>query len=169
MNIVPTNANYNYFTLNQNVVALNYKFPFLNVQIIGNSVLGKNLYVIKLGKGPKKVFYSASFHANEWITSVVLMKFVEDYCDAYVNNSKLYGYSVRNLFNSASIYIMPMVNPDGVDLVTDSLNELSYGYLNAKNIAQNFPSIPFTDGWKANINGVDFKKYQTYYNAVLKS
>lgn len=114
MNIVQTDRNYNYSVLRQNLVSLNYAFPFLNIQTVGNSVLGKNIYVIKLGKGPKKVFYSASIHANESITSIVLMKFIEDYCDAYVSNSKLYGYSVRSLFNNVSIFIMPMVNPDGV-------------------------------------------------------
>ena len=160
MNIVPTDRTYNYFLLTQNLLLLNHTFPFLNIQTVGNSVLGKNLYVIKLGNGSRKVFYSASFHANEWITSVVMMKFIEDYCNSYVNNSTLYNYSVKNLFDSASIYIMPMVNPDGVDLVTGSLSTSSNAYLNAKRIAYNYPSIPFPDGWKANINGVDFKIYQ---------
>ena len=114
MSIVPTNVNYNYSLMSQNLATLNRTYPFLNVQTVGNSVLGKNIYVVKLGKGTKKVFYSASIHANEWITSVLLMKFIEDYCITYNNNSRLYGYSVRRLFNSVSIYIMPMVNPDGV-------------------------------------------------------
>lgn len=162
MSIVSTDKNYSYTTLYRDLATLNYKYPFLNIQIAGNSVLGKNLFVVKLGKGSKKVFYTASFHANEWITSVVMMKFIEDYCEAYANNSKLYGYSVRNLFNNTSIYIMPMVNPDGVDLVTDNLSKISYGYLNALNIANQFPNIPFVDGWKANINGVDLKNYQPF-------
>lgn len=143
MIIVPTNVNYNYSLLFQNLITLNHTYPFLNIQSVGNSVLGKNIYVVKLGKGSKKVFYSASIHANEWITSVLLMKFIEDYCIAYNNNSKLYGYSIRKLFNSVSIYIMPMVNPDGVDLVTDNLNKSSLAYLSALNISRQFPDIPF--------------------------
>ena len=143
MSIVPTNVNYNYSLMSQNLATLNRTYPFLNVQTVGNSVLGKNIYVVKLGKGTKKVFYSASIHANEWITSILLMKFIEDYCIAYNNNSRLYGYSVRRLFNSVSIYIMPMVNPDGVDLVTDNLNKYSLAYLNALNISRQFPDIPF--------------------------
>ena len=143
MSIVPTNVNYGYFLMRQNLSILNRTYPFLNIQTVGNSVLGKNIYVVRLGRGPKKVFYSASFHANEWITSVLLMKFIEDYCEAYNNNSNLYGYSVRNLFNSVSIYIMPMVNPDGVDLVTGFLSRNSFAYLNAQNIANDFPDITF--------------------------
>ena len=96
---------------------------------------GTPIYVVKLGRGSNQVFYSGSIHANEWITSVVLMKFIEDYANGYVNNSNLYGYSVRNLFNSSSIYIMPMVNPDGVDLVTGNINSTSLAYRKALNIA----------------------------------
>ena len=143
MNIVNTNTKYNSSLLVQNLVALVRLYPFLNLQVIGKSVLGKNLYVIRLGNGPNRVFYSASFHANEWITSVVLMKFIEDYCNSYVNNSSLYGYNVRDLFSSSSIYIMPMVNPDGVDLVTDFLLVTSPAYRKAIEISNNFSNVPF--------------------------
>lgn len=114
MSIVFTNVSYNSNLLRQNLNMLLRAYPFLNVQTVGNSVLGKPIYVLKLGRGTKKVFYSASIHANEWITTPLLIKFVEDYCISYVNRSNLHGYSIRNLFNSVSIYIMPMVNPDGV-------------------------------------------------------
>ena len=46
MSIVPTNQNYGYLTLRQNLIALNTIYPFLNIQTVGNSVLGKNIYVV---------------------------------------------------------------------------------------------------------------------------
>ena len=162
MGIVPTNVNYTYSLLMQNLYTLLFKYPFLNVQVVGNSRMGKDIFVCKLGKGNKKVFYSGSIHANEFITSIVLMKFIEDYCVALVNNGFLYGYSIRELFNSCSIFIIPMVNPDGVDLVNGAIDVNSRFYENAVLISNNFPNIPFPDGWKANITGVDFKNYQPF-------
>lgn len=71
------------------------------------------------------------------------MKFIEEYCIAYVKNSNLYDYSIQDIFNTVSIYIMPMVNPDGVDLVTNNFNIYSIAYLNTLNISNQFPNIPF--------------------------
>ena len=156
MSIVPTNVSYNSGILRLNLMNLVQTYPFLNLQTIGKSVLGTPIYAIKLGIGQRKVFYSGSIHANEWITSVLLMKFIEDYCIAYTNDSTLYGYSVKNLYSDVSIYIMPMVNPDGVDLVTGYLQNNISAYQAARLVASEFSSIPFPSGWKANIRGVEF-------------
>ena len=56
------------------------------------------------------------------------MKFVENLAKAYVNDTYIYGYPAKNILDEASIYVVPMVNPDGVDLVTNALSENSDSY-----------------------------------------
>lgn len=155
MSIVSTNSIYNFNILKSDLYNLLKSFNFLQVSNIGYSVLGNNIYCVKIGNGQKQVFYSASYHANEWITSIVLMKYIEDFCNAYVTNSNIYNYSARNIFNNTTIYIVPMVNPDGVNLVTNMYPPGSDQYNSAKEISNNYPNIRFPYGWKANIRGVD--------------
>ena len=60
----------------------------------------------------------------------------------------------RTLYNEFQLCMVPLVNPDGVDLVNGLLNSGVY-YRRARLIAEDYPAIPFPDGWKANIEGVD--------------
>ncbi|MBR0350638.1 MAG: hypothetical protein IJH76_02245 [Clostridia bacterium] len=62
MSIVNTSVPYNSFLLRQNLDSLLKSYPFLNVQTVGNSVLGEDIFVIKLGRGSKQVFYSGAIH-----------------------------------------------------------------------------------------------------------
>ena len=153
MDIVNTNIDYTYEIMKKNIKGLKVRYPFIEVGSIGKSVLGKELYYLKLGNGKNKVFYNGSHHAIEWITSLLLMKFVEDYANAYSKRKSILGYNINEIWNDSSIYIVPMVNPDGVDLVIDGLKEDNLYYYDL--VKWNKGKKDFSRNWSANIRGVD--------------
>ena len=153
--LIPTNVSYTYMLYKLLVDGLRVRYPFLKVGSVGTSVMGNNLYSLKVGEGENEVFYNASHHANEWITTPVLLKFLEEYAESYARGADIFGYNAQNLYNAVTLYTVPMVNPDGIDLVNGAIDENSAFYRNALSYAQNYPQIPFPDGWKANIEGID--------------
>lgn len=153
--IVNPSVKYNSSILKKDLNALIFKYPFLKLYTIGYSVLDNPIYSVRLGFGSKQVCYLASTHANEYITTTLLMKFLENMCIAYYQNSSISGYNVKNLLNSTTIYLIPLVNPDGVDLLNGNISSTSNSYIYARYIASKYPDIPFPNGWKANIKGVD--------------
>lgn len=131
------------------------RFPFILLDVIGRSVLNKPIVMLKIGKGKNKVFFNASHHANEWITTPMALKFIEDYAKSVVNAEYLGRLNAESLFNNTTLFVVPMVNPDGVDLVTGAMERDTEIYYDVITLANNYPSIPFPTGWKANANGVD--------------
>ena len=164
--IVNTKEPYTYERLQDDLKKLKDKYSFLQIETIGESVQKRAIQSVRIGTGQNEVMYSASIHANEYITTNVLMKFIEDFCDAYVRDDDIFEHSAKMIFNTSSIYIVPLLNPDGVELVTGNIREGSQDYMHYKRIADQFPSIPFPSGWKANFNGVDFKNYQPIYKVL---
>ncbi|MCL2083717.1 MAG: M14 family metallopeptidase [Oscillospiraceae bacterium] len=153
--VVPTGISYSSGIMRMNIDALKTVYPFIETGSAGSSALCAGIPYMRIGTGPVNVFYNASFHANEWITSPLLMKFAENYARAYAVGADIYGYPARELYRGVSIYIAPMVNPDGVDLVTGAFRPGHEAYEAAREIALGFPGIPFPNGWKANIEGID--------------
>lgn len=152
--ITPTNVPYTYELLTFILEGLEARYPVLTGGSIGKSVMGKSIPYLKVGRGQLEVFYNASHHANEWITTPVLLKFLEEFLESYVNDEIIFDTNARELWGKVSLYIVPMVNPDGVDLVNGVIPANRY-LSEAKRIADNYPFVDFPNGWKANINGVD--------------
>jgi len=153
IDIVFTDIDYTYEILEIQIQGLKARYPFLETGIIGRSVMGKNLYYIRLGYGANEVSYNASHHANEWIGTPLVMKFVEEFSKAYSVGGRIRGYNITDIFNYSSIYIIPMVNPDGVNLVTYWPNYPDPAYNQAARL--NTSGLPLPAVWKANIRGVD--------------
>jgi len=153
LEVVYTNIDYTYDIMKKELEGLKARYPFIEVASLGRSELGKELYYVKLGNGPNKIFYNGSHHATEWITTVLLMKFIENFSKAYALGRSLEGYNVQDIWNKSSIYVMPMVNPDGIDLVINGLDS-SNPYYNDL-IKWNNGSTDFSKNWSSNIRGVD--------------
>jgi len=151
--VVPTTLSYSHEIMELNLLSLTQRYPFLVYGVAGESVLGKSIPFIRFGNGEKVLVYNASHHANEWINTVIMMKFIEDLSIAYVSGKDLAGADITDIFKTASIYILPMVNPDGVDLVTGALDPESSAYKYARSISRT--DVAFPSGWKANIEGTD--------------
>ena len=130
-------------------------YPFCRTEVITETAFGRPLRTLVIGNGPRKVIYSAAHHANEWITSLLLLQFAEDFAQAIATNSTIAGQDAAAIGRMATIYMVPMVDPDGVDLVVDAIDPGTVAYETAWRLSQNYPDIPFPDGWKANLLGVD--------------
>lgn len=127
-------------------------YPFLRTTSIGQSVLGKDLLELGIGRGAKRVHWNGSFHANEWITTNVIMTLLNDFLLAYTNSTPIRGFYIEPFYFQTILSIVPMVNPDGVDLVLNGPPQQEP--YRQEVIKINNGKFDFKD-WKANIRGVD--------------
>lgn len=139
----------------QLIQALQLAYPFIRIRQFGTTAFGRPLWALTIGNGERRVIYTAAHHANEWITSYVLLKFAEKLASAIASGGQIYGVSANTIANAATITLVPLVDPDGVDLVTGAIPPESAEYELAKGLADFYPRIPFPEGWKANLLGVD--------------
>lgn len=152
--VVPTNVRWSWALMTAIREGLAMRYPHIKFSSLGKSVMGREILCAKIGTGANEVFYNASHHANEWITTPLILRFLEEYAKAYGYGGSVYGIDAGALYNKSTLYLAALVDPDGVDLVTGDLGAGVY-YQRAKRIADSFPSVPFPEGWKANIEGVD--------------
>ena len=130
------------------------RYPFLGCAPVGRSVLGRPLWSLSLGAGDNRVLYNAAHHANEWITAPLLFSFAEELCQSYASGGMIFGQSAAELLDYARLCLVPLADPDGMDLVTGELRR-GEAFERARAIAAQYPGVPFPEGWKANIRGTD--------------
>ncbi len=153
--VVPTDIPFSSQVLNVCIQGLIARYPFISQRAIATTAYGRKVISLEIGNGTKNVLYNASHHANEWITTPLMMKFLEQYAEAVSQRGVIFGMQAAVLFQKTKLTLVPMVNPDGVDLVTGAIEPNSAEYRAAQTISAHFPAIAFPDGWKANLEGVD--------------
>ncbi len=144
MSIVPSDVPMTWALCDRTIDALAQRYPFIETETLATTIFGRTIRVLRMGTGETQVIHSAAHHANEWLTATLLLRFAED-CAQEIEQGR----------DTATVHILPMVDPDGVDLVTGALVPGDDQYERALAISRNYPNIPFPEGWKANLNGVD--------------
>ncbi|MEW9676213.1 M14 family metallopeptidase [Lentibacillus sp. L22] len=153
--IVPDGEPYTYEQLVETINQLITVYPFIIGQSIGHSVMGKDIVELQIGMGDKHIHINGSFHANEWITTSVIMKFVNQYALSLTNNTSILDVYMLSQYINTCLSIVPMVNPDGVNLVLNG--STAAGSYQADVCQLNDQNADFSS-WKANILGVDLNK-----------
>jgi g-D-glutamyl-meso-diaminopimelate peptidase len=154
--IVTPTAPYSHDQLMRDVHALGACYPGLvSCETAGYSAEGRELPLLRLGTGRASLLCCGAHHAREYITSACLMYTVEVYARAAAMNKRLGGHDMAKLLADGSMYVMPMVNPDGVALAQGGLKAVQQPE-SVKKMALVRPSYC---EWKANVNGVDLERH----------
>ena len=115
-------------------------------RVIGQSVRGRDLPVLTLGNGKRKVLYLCSTHATETVAGNVLLAFAHD----LLTKQEICAVPCSQALGRNTLYILPLLNPDGVEIAQGRIRPEDRPRL-----------VFFNDGnedfihWQANDRGVD--------------
>ncbi len=151
---------YDYESLTRDLRALECDYREISRTNIGASVEGRGIYCIKIGTGSRRVLLNGAHHGLEFLTAAFLMRFTRETAAALHTGTPMLGFNIRALLNKVTLYIVPMVNPDGVDIAVNGIDITNpyHRRLIAKVGIHRFSRI-----WQANVRGVDLNHN---YNAA---
>ena len=145
-------AEIDYARMNEFIDIIADRYPFLSVTSIGQTVLGKRIPLISVGRGKKSVIYIGGQAGGESQSVSVLLRFINELCGFIVNNGRFYNCSAAYFFATRTIIVVPMLNPDGI-------NFFRYGVENELPIKQDLIDKECGRGtWKGNARGINLKQ-----------
>ena len=125
-------------------------FPFLQLFSIGQTVLGRQIYAFSIGKPTPCVLFAGAFHAQEWLTCTLLVRYLEHLSLSYRQRTTIADSIINESLAERGLVVIPMVNPDGISIALE-------GAESAGNLAPNIRRMSTLDtrSWQANAHGVD--------------
>lgn len=126
-----SSSRYTYTDLTHDIRTFSAQCPRIPVFSIGKSLGGRSIYALKLGSGPRRIFFSGAYHGTEHLTAKVLVAFAQGLASG--------EYASHINLDDTSLYIVPMVNPDGIELAAGGV----YWQANARgvDINHNFDAL----------------------------
>lgn len=143
---------YDYSALMSDITRICARYGFIGKRTIGQSVMGRDIPCLCIGSGAKKIMLGGAYHGLEYLTAAFLMEFLKDYAKHYDGSESFFGADAREVYNKVSLYIVPMVNIDGVDIAVNGLELANPFHRRLIGLAG---ICDFTKEWQANVNGVD--------------
>lgn len=125
-------------------------YAFLSRDTIGESRCARPIDLLCVGNRQSQVLFAAAFHGMEWLTTLVMLKFVDELCSAVMSGKSMCGVKVGSFLNRRGLAVVPCVNPDGVEIQIHGA-ESAGEYRNIVNKA----CCGNTGIWQANAAGVD--------------
>ena len=170
--IVNPYRQYSYEQMCADISALEARYPeLISVSVLGQSVEGRDIPVFRLGKGDREIIICATMHAREYFCTNFVMYMTEQYCVSYNKNEWYAGLSYQEILDNVCFVIVPMLNPDGVNLAQNGIeNAQQKDKLEQMELVDTGKNGYYA--WKANINGVDLNRNWPYYwaeDAEVKS
>ena len=83
------------------------------IEEVGLSTMGRSIHLIKWGNGPCKVFLWSQMHGNEATATMALFDLLN-----FLSQNGLYNEIIDTLDKNCTLYILPMLNPDGTEVFT---------------------------------------------------
>ncbi|MBQ8301041.1 MAG: peptidase M14, partial [Clostridia bacterium] len=94
---------YDYDKLQRDVKMLTDNYDIIEVFGVGQSVMGKEIPCLKIGKGEKKLLLSGAYHGLEYLTSAFLVKFLANYTTSLMTDTQICGYDAKELFDKVTL------------------------------------------------------------------
>jgi len=105
-----------YNTNKQIIEDLIKEYPFLDVQLIGRTGLGRGIFSLSLGKNKNNAIYIGSVRGSDGLSCLILYLFIERLCYAVKSNHNLASVNVRKALSMSGVTVIPCLNPDGREI-----------------------------------------------------
>ena len=153
---------YDYQQLMYDADRISKQYRKIKLFSIGESVMEKKLFCLKAGEGKRKLFINGAHHGLEYLSAAFIMKFLEEYVRCGECGDEFFGYDSLSLMKRTTLFAVPMVNPDGVDIAIHGIDVTNPYH---RELISNVGIHSFNKVWQANVNGVDINHN---YNAGWK-
>lgn len=94
---------------------------------IGRSHNGREIYAFSMGSFTGATLYVGGMAGEEWFSSQLLYKFIEDLTTAYTTGGTIADIDVRKVFETRSLTIVPMLGVEDVETALHGAPETKEG------------------------------------------